>query len=37
MPDHEPDGLDDDEAGYPWDVDGQDEDLGNYDEDSEDD
>lgn len=36
MPDHEPSGMDDDEAGYAWDCDGQYEDLGNYDESGDD-
>jgi len=35
MPDHNP-SLEDEEDYFPWDCDGGDEDLGNYDEDGED-
>lgn len=34
MPDYEPEGLDDDESGYPWDE-CRDDDLGNYDEEND--
>ena len=37
MPDHDPDLSDDEDEGFPWDCDGGDNDLGNYDEDDDDD